>query len=569
MPQPPINYNQLQDEEEEPLSSSEQVVDNVDKSQAQSSAQSHQQSQSSLKRQVDAQGQLANGNPAKRPRLGNANGLENGAETATSPMDVDHHQSDNHAYPSPLEGEQAPTPAPRTEGPDHATQTDKVEDLEPKTVYLRLANDDSASSVAATPTADASHLRSLQNPILLQCEWNPKDPTRLAAAGTDALARVWTVSRATGPEQVADHVDHRDPSWPSISLVNDEFPSNSKVTAFSWASDGKQIAVATDDDQRARIDLWGLEGKPLHHWEGFETPVVKLRCNPVNRYILSVSPSASKNASNQPDGWDVTLLPSPSASPVVYSLSGHDIFLDETDVTWMNETDFLLCVGTKLVQLRYTGDSIVQVREFATRPDDPLTAVQYDGTQDAGCIAAATSSGHIDVSQDHARSVPIFCLPLLMKFSKIWDASGERRSGSNDAPAHDGRISVLEWQPARPDSERLLASGGEDGIIAIRDVRFADNKPKFEMTIDDDNPILALSFTPDGEFVAGATRNKVLIWKVGEYASPQASWTRKSQPGRLSPKVNGTAEVEDQHCLCWDSEGRRLAFGVNDLVSHL
>lgn len=111
-----------------------------------------------------------------------------------------------------------------------------------------------------------------------------------------------------------------------------------------------------------------------------------------------------------------------------------------------------------------------------------------------------------------------------------------------------------------------MASGGEDGTIAIRDARQPDSKAKLEMTIDA-NPVLALSFTPDGAFIAGATRDKILIWKVGEYTLPRAQWSRTNQPGsRLSPKVNGTSDIEDQHCLCWDASGQRLAFGVNDLV---
>ncbi|KAF3765890.1 hypothetical protein M406DRAFT_290169 [Cryphonectria parasitica EP155] len=522
LPQAPVNYDQLHDDEEEVLlPSSETAVGHDEK----------------------AQPRLANGNPAKRPRLGNANGLENGADTAASPMELDHHQSDGHAYPSPLEGEQAPALAPRTEGPDHATQTEKVDELESRTVYLRLANDEpnSSSSIAATPTAEVSHLRSHQNPILLHCEWNPNDPSRLAAAGTDALARVWTVSRATGPEQVADHVD---PGWPSINLIDEDFPPNSRISAISWASDGKHIAVATDDDQKARIDLWDMEGNQVQHWDDFEAPIVKLRCNPYGRQTLCVSPSTTKTASNQPDGWIATLLPSASANVVERPLPGYDES-DEPDADWINETDFVLCIRTKLAIFKHTGDSIIQVREFVTRANDPLTAVQYDGTLETGCIAAATANGYIDV----------------------WDVSGERRS--SDAPAHDGRISVLQWQPvqgARPENERLLASGGEDGTIAIRDARMSDNKAKFEMTIDA-NPVLALSFTPDGAFIAGATRDRVLIWKVGEYTMPRAQWSRTSQPSRLSPKVNGTAEIEDQHCLCWDANGQRLAFGVNDLLA--
>lgn len=410
MHQPPVNYAQLQDEHEEPLPPPESTAgDHQDKPQTQLQSQpqpttthSHPQAQSSLKRQVDSPGQLANGNPTKRPRLANANGhgLEHGAESATSPMDVDHHQSDNHAYPSPLEGEQAPTPAPRTEGPDHATQTDKIDELEAKTIYLRLANDDaSSSSVAATPTAEVSH-RSNKSPVLLQCEWNPKDPSRLAAAGTDALARIWTVSRTTVPEQLADHVD---PGWPSINLVNEEFPNHSRITAFSWASDGKHIAVATDDDQKARIDLWNLDGKQVQHWDDFEGPIVKLRCNPLNRSILSISPSMAKNGPDQPDAWVITVLPSISASPVEYHLTGLDPEVDEPDVAWMNESEFVLCLRTKLIQLRVNGDSIAQVKEFVTRTGDPLTTVQYD--QETGCIAAATSNGHIDVSGTIYRSI--------------------------------------------------------------------------------------------------------------------------------------------------------------------
>lgn len=422
VPQQPVNYNQLQDDDEDvPMQgkpTDDVVVDQEDKTQQPTSVQtqptpqqSHQQAQPSLKRQVDSPSQLANGNPAKRPKLANANGsgLEHGVESATSPADADHHQSDNHAYPSPLEGEQAPTPVPRTEGPDHATQTEKIDELEAKTIYLRLAHDDvSSSSLAVTLPGDVSH-RSIKSPVLLQCEWNPKDPSRLAAAGTDALARVWTVSRTTLPEQLADHVD---PGWPSINLVNEEFPPNSKITAFSWAPDGKHIAVATDDEQKARIDLWNLDGKQVHHWDDFEGPIVKLRCNPLNRSILSISPSTTKTSStstDHPDSWVVTVLPSVSASPVEYQLAGDDVYTDEPDVAWMNESEFVLCLKTKLIQLRLSGQSIIQVKEFPTRVD-PLTSVQYD--QETGYIAAATASGYIDVS-DECLLIQVLCMCVL------------------------------------------------------------------------------------------------------------------------------------------------------------
>ncbi|KUI73986.1 F-box-like/WD repeat-containing protein TBL1XR1 [Cytospora mali] len=546
VPQPPVNYEELEDEDEDRqrLPTSEPGLNDADKS---------------LKRQAEPQAQLPNGNTAKRPRLGNvnstasanasanANGLENGngADPATSPMEIDQHQSDNHAYPSPLEGEQAPTPAPRTEGPDHGTQTDKVEDLEAKTVYLRLAPDD-ASSVAATPTAEVSHSRTNQNPILLHCEWNPKDPSRLAAAGTDALARVWTVSRATGPEQLADHVG---PDWPSINLVADGFPPHSRVTAMAWGSDGKEIAVATDDGQKARIDLWNLDGKQLHTYTGLEAPIVKLRCHPVTRHILCITPIL--NPSGYPRGWTVTVFPSPTSSPVAYEYNippDQDIEVHQPDAVWVEGQFFVLSVGTRVLRLQCSAESITEVKELPTRADDSLTQIQYAALADGtGYFAAATLKGEID----------------------IWDPRGQRQTISG---AHDGQIISLQFQPSQAresEGELLLASGGEDGTIAIWDARSPDKKPRLQRTIDD-NPVVALSFAPDGAFIAGASRDQVLIFKVGEYSSPRSAWKRTAQPGALSPKINGLngePEVEDQHSLSWDANGQRLAFGVNGLLA--
>lgn len=146
----------------------------------------------------------------------------------------------------------------------------------------------------------------------------------------------------------------------------------------------------------------------------------------------------------------------------------------------------------------------------------------------------------------------------------MWNEAGERRTIS----AHIGLITSLMWQPlqsAPPADERLLASGGEDGAITISNARIPDSKPKCSMTMN--GPVVALAFTPDGAFIAGATAERILIWKVGDHAIPRASWSRTPHPGWLSPKTNGDGEDEDMHCLCWDTTGQKLAYGVNNRVS--
>ena len=131
-----------------------------------------------------------------------------------------------------------------------------------------------------------------------------------------------------------------------------------------------------------------------------------------------------------------------------------------------------------------------------------------------------------------------------------------------------GVITSLQWQPLQTaplDEERLLASGGEDGAIFLWNVRNPDNRPKYSMTME--TPVVALSFSPDGAFIAGATSDRVLIWKVGDHQIPRASWSRSPHPGWLSPRTGSDQEEEDTHSLCWDATGQKLAYGVNSRVS--
>lgn len=127
----------------------------------------------------------------------------------------------------------------------------------------------------------------------------------------------------------------------------------------------------------------------------------------------------------------------------------------------------------------------------------------------------------------------------------------------------------MQWQPLpagaqAPDDERLIASGGDDGAISVWNARRPETKAKYAVVMD--GPVVALAFTPDGAFVAGATAGRILIWKIGESTVPRASWSRSPHPGWLSPKTNSETEEEDEHCLGWDCDGQRLAYGTNSRV---
>ncbi|KAI0097710.1 WD40-repeat-containing domain protein [Nemania sp. FL0031] len=493
--------------------------------------------ENSRKRQGDRQQQaLVNGSPAKRPRL--SNGYEHGADAATTPMELDgpDHQGDNHAYPSPLEGEQASTPVPRTDGPEQGTQIDKVVELASETTFIPLGSGLDNDASALSPVPALSRVNGDSAPVLLHCQWHPQDPSLLAAAGTDALARIWNISRGAAADPASD--DHVN----STDLVEKDIPRKTTITSMAWNFDGTAIAIATDPTDpknpndtksKARVTLWTPDGSYIQHVELGRPPIIKLHWSPHNTAILAIAP-------DEEGGTLITICHAHSPNTITYSLKSHDLQSEPLDAAWTNDTEFLLCGGKLLALLRYTDKEIIQVQKFETREEDTLTQVQYD----ARCSMAATCGykGIID----------------------IWENTGKRRSIN----AHCDAVTALAWQPRQSsdtDNERLLASGGEDGAIFIWNALANDGAAKCSMTMGP--AIVALAFTPDGAFLAGATNERILIWKVGDHGIPRASWSRLPHPGWVSPRLDSESYEEDEHCLSWDATGHKLAYGVNSRLA--
>lgn len=348
------------------------------------------------KRAVErAHHELSHGSPAKRQRL--SNGYENGADSATTPMEID-----NHAYPSPLEGEQVGSPILRTEGPSRGTQVDKARDLTQGTVFLQLGADDSS---------EAS-----ENPIVLLCEWNPKYPSILATAGTDALARIWTLPGGVTPDGVPDHVDAS--TRPFMSIAEEDLPKNATVSAMAWNSTGDLIALGTELGTKSRVSVWSVDGRSVHRFDGLDSPVTNLCWSPNNNYLLAISPDLSNGLGNSG-----TLLHVSSPS-MVNSMShslDHDLRSDSLDAAWISETEFLLCGGDLLVTFRCTEQGIVRGREFQTGKDERFALVEFDWR--SKLVATASDRGYIDVGFPTPLARPVrIGADYNLDLERIWQA---------------------------------------------------------------------------------------------------------------------------------------------------
>ncbi|KAI1456166.1 WD40 repeat-like protein [Annulohypoxylon moriforme] len=530
---PPL-HQQLEDEQQQQADSMDQDDKQVTELETTATITSGGEVENNRKRQIDKQPQatLLNGSPAKRPRL--SNGYENGVDAATTPMELDGQNHDNHAYPSPQEGEQAPTPTPRTDGPEQGTQVEKVEELATETTFIPLGVQRLDDAPTSSPTTALAGINGESAPVLLHCQWHPRDPTILAAAGTDALARIWNVSRVATADHASDgHVNGVAPNFNDFhTLLEEDTQTKATVTAMAWNWDGSAIAVATDSDSKARISLWTPDGSHLQGFEVAEPPVIKLRWNPNNAAILGIAPENG--------GALITVYHAVTANSISYFLSQHDLHNEPLDAAWTSETEFLLCGGDVLMVLRCAEGEIKELKKFTVREDDSLTQVQFDWR--SSLAATCGEKGYVD----------------------IWDNNGRRR----EIKAHCDAVTALAWQPLQQTpsgDERLLASGGEDGAVIIWNALATDGKSKCSMTMGP--PIVALAFTPDGAFIAGATSERILIWKVGECSIPRASWSRAPHPGWFSPRMNPESDEEDEHCLGWDATGHKLAYGVNSRLA--
>ncbi|KAL2147846.1 hypothetical protein VTI28DRAFT_3324 [Corynascus sepedonium] len=496
-----VDENEEDDEESEPEAETEEL-------------------ENPRKRAVERQHhrELSHGSPAKRQRL--SNGYENGADSAATPMEIDQQPDNNHAYPSPLEGEQAESPLLRTEGPSRGTQVEKVRDLTQDTVFLRLGADE-------TPDAN-------ENPIVLLCEWNPRDPALLATAGTDALARIWTLPGGAAPDADPSHVNSA--SRPSLNIVEDDLPKNAAISAMAWSSNGELIALGTELGNKSRVSICSADGRSMQRFDGLDTPITNLCWSPNSNFLLAISPDVSNGLGN---AGTLIHISSPSMVNSLSHVLDHDLRSDSLDATWISETEFLLCGGDLLVSFRCTEQGIVQSKEFQTVKDERFSLVEFDWR--SKLVATASDKGYID----------------------IWDESGKRRS----IAAHDGGVTSLKWQPLQgelSEDERLLVSGGEDGAVLIWNVRSAENKPKYSITMPPPLAVNNLSISPDGLLVAVATHDRILVWKIGDHAMPKASWVPQS--GWQSPN-SGTDTEDAIPCLGWDCEGQRLVYGMENRLA--
>lgn len=330
--------------------------------------------------------------PAKKPRTCNGYGqspppdqktcgavLPKVSDTTDQEQDIVEGQpiidSDEHAYPSP---EQIPTPRAIavTSGPEQGMQVERVNDLTADTVYL-----------------DLSDRSAVQSAILAHCAFHPRDPCVLAAAGSDALARIWSLKSLSSPVDSVTDSPGRPIYAPHRDLYEQDIPITTQATALSWAPQGQYLAIASQpsDTGLARVDFWNPDASLASSNCGIDSPILDIQWNSSGTACLVISPR------NDATGASIVVIYPALEVVLRHILPSHNLVEQLLEVVWTSDEEFFVCGGNLLQAFTCTADSTAMVpgKKYEVPEGETLSQVIYD--QETNLLVTASDTGMIYV----------------------------------------------------------------------------------------------------------------------------------------------------------------------------
>ena len=424
------------------------------------------------------------------------------------------------------------TPAPiytQTNGPSVGVQITpaKVADLKPETKILGVA--------------DEHHVtRSM---------WRPHDPSILAASG-EQFCGLWKVS---------SH-DFRPGSQspPYLSLIDDS--DTSFVSATAWEPGGTLLAIATYNrsDFTGQLRVYNAQNNSLvDALPTAQNVVTSLRWQNVGLRLVGF---ASGPQDSSLVLWDLSLPPeswTPSAISVPMQI---------LDVDWASHgNSSVVCAsGDGVVCLYKAQLDLAFERKWSSNPidEDKWTFVRCSWWSEdtAVVIAAAAETANIwvleaDVLMKHAHQAAVTGLEL-----------------RPNQMIHPGQASAHEF-----------ATSSEDNTIKIWRFDNTSNQVEslFKVHMGLSSPVMTLSYSPDGFYIAGASYDQIKIWKAESGIQPIAQWDGQDSGwhgsslkqrdqdanGDIRSASEGQQEFDADHSLSWDADSKKLAFGLGNQVS--
>jgi transducin (beta)-like 1 len=366
-----------------------------------------------------------------------------------------------------------------------------------------------------------------ENDLKLQfARWSPHKPFALFTAGKHHM-RTFSV-KTPRPESGLENVSKEG------RLHGKEY----SFEHFCWTQEGKGVLAVRDTVEEdgplngAKLMAFSNWGIPVDLVDPMAGSIVSLKYNQDSKLLLSLSYGTM-------------------AVIKIFKLTDSGFVCKNTktmsaelyDAAWTAGDKFVVC-GISTLELYEVGEEITIIKSVPTPHD--WFRVQFDKICDiVACI-------------DEERSAL-----GIMKLGEDLKVEVE--------PFKEDTITEFEFQPIQnkdsrsENTPRLLATSTSNGKVQLWNALLPFTRV-FELSLGIQATCQTLSFSPDGFYLAAAGYDKLFVWKTEEGGEPKAVWEVTEPNDHWKTDVTDAADEDWTHTLSWDSDGKKIAFSLNNQV---
>ncbi|MEM8640836.1 MAG: WD40 repeat domain-containing protein [Cyanobacteria bacterium P01_G01_bin.54] len=377
------------------------------------------------------------------------------------------------------------------------------------------------------------------------------DGQHLASVSSDETIRLWDVQ--TGALRQTLRPTGQDT----------EHEPDCRLLAIAFHPDGQMLAIAGDD---GRVSLWDRQGQLLRSWSAHRAPIWSVQFSPDGQRLATGSDDRTIGLWTLQGEQQQTLHHRDRVTTVRFRADGQQLLSTSADKTlklWQ-------LGGQPRPQWQAHPDGPVwsvafdpQGKRIATGGEDGLAHLWRVGAQNSQrAQRRRTFTGH----QDAVRQVR-----FAPDGQHLATASADgrvglwRRNGQHQhwLMGHKDAVVDVQWHPGG----QVLASGGRDRTVRLWSVNArqlsGDRPPEPEQILRrHTHPINALVWSPDGDWLASAGDEKLLLWPYGQshgqsHTQPQLGKPRTFRSAH--PVVVALAFVARQGTVMMTPDDRWLA----------